>query len=418
MSMVNNQLQWSELKQKINDEVQRTLEQVIDWRRDFHQFPELGNQEFRTAGIVADHLKRLGLDVKTEIAETGVVGVLHGELPGPVIALRADMDALPIVEETDISFASKAKGIFNGKEVGIMHACGHDVHTSILMGVATVLVQIREHIPGTIKFIFQPAEEGVYSSKLWGAKQMIKEGVLANPKPDAIFGLHVWPLETGSIGYRSGAFMASVDDFKIEIKGKGAHGAMPWGGVDPIVVGAQIVTALQSIVSRNIALNEGGAVVTVGSFQAGTRNNIIPDTAELLGTVRSYNDTARLVLHKRLEELVHGIAKSFGAEAKVEIVTKYPATINHEDLSSEMLPVLKEVSSKVEKIFPVMAAEDFSFYQKEIPGMYFFLGIIPPGTPKEKIEVNHSPRWIVDEQAISTGVKALSYLSLKYLMNR
>lgn len=408
---------WDKSKINIDDKINQIIEKVIEWRRDFHQYPELGNQEFRTAKKVANHLKALGLNVQTGVAKTGVVGILKGNLPGPVVALRADMDALPVSEECELPFASKVKTEFNGRKVGVMHACGHDVHTSNLMGVAEVLASMKSELQGTVKFIFQPAEEGVEDEDIWGAARMINEGVLENPKPDVIFGLHVWPLQLGKIAYSSGAFMASVDDFKIVIKGKGTHGAMPWDGIDPIVTGSQIVMALQTVLSRNVAVNEGGAVVTVASFNGGNRNNIIPEKVEMLGTIRTFNKKAQEIIHKRMEELVTGITEANGAKAKLSIRNKYPTTINNNELLKEMLPVLNQASETVEEIFPVMPAEDFSFYQQKIPGIYFFLGILPPGTKPNEVEVNHSPRFFVDENAIPTAMKALSYVTVKYLID-
>ena len=409
--------EWKNLKKEIDNKVEQTTTMAIEWRRDFHQHPELSNHEFRTAEIVAKHLKSLGLEVHTGVAKTGVIGILKGDLPGPVVALRADMDALPVTELCDLPFASKVKTEYNGKEVGVMHACGHDVHTAMLMGVAEILAAMKSELPGTVKFIFQPAEEGAFGEEIWGAELMIKEGALENPRPDAIFGMHIWPEETGSISYRAGAFMASVDNFHIEIEGKGTHGAMPWKGVDPIVTGSEIVMALQTIVSRNVAINEGGAVVTVGSFHGGTRNNIISDKAEMDGTIRTHNEKAREIIHQRIEELAINIAKANGATAKVTIEKLYPSTINNVELTNEMVPVLEQASNTVNEIFPVMPAEDFSFYQQKVPGMYFFLGVIPHGTNPDKIEANHSPRFYVDEAAIPTGMKAMSYLTVNYLIN-
>ena len=407
-----------QFKQSIDKEIEEIENVVVEWRRDFHQNPELSNQEYRTAKIVADHLKSLGMEVQTEVANTGVVGVLKGGKPGPVVALRADMDALPVTEEVDLPFASKVKTTYNGQEVGVMHACGHDVHTSVLMGVAKILAGMKEDLPGTVKFIFQPAEEGAFGEECWGAELMIREGVLENPKPDAIFGMHIWPLPVGDIGYRAGAFMASVDDFKIIVEGRGTHGALPWQGVDPIVTASQIVMGLQTIVSRNVALNEGGAVVSIGSIHGGSRNNIISDDVEMLGTIRTHNEKAREIIHRKIVEIATNIAEANGAKAKVVIDTLYPSTVNNQNLTLKMVPVLKEAAfagKNVREIYPVMPAEDFSYYQKEIPGMYFFLGYLEPGTNPNEIEANHSPRFLVDEKSIPAGMRAISYLALDYL---
>lgn len=410
-------MNWEKIKKQIDQQVEQELEQVILWRRAIHEHPELSNQEYGTAALVAAQLKNLGIEVQTEVAKTGVVGLLKGDLPGQVVALRADMDALPVTEECDLPFASKVRTTYNGKEVGVMHACGHDVHTANLLGVATVLSKMKATLPGTVKFIFQPAEESLENAESWGAKQMVQEGVLEQPKVDAIFGLHVWPFQTGTISVRPGALMASVDNFRISVHGKGTHGAMPWKGVDPIVAGANIVSALQSLVSRNVALNEGGAVVTVGKFNGGTRHNIIADKVEMSGTIRTHNETAREMIHKRLPELVKNTALAHGATAEVEIDTVYPATVNHEELTNEMLPVLADAAIRVEELYPMMPAEDFSYYQQKVPGMYFFLGMVPEGTDPETAEPNHSPRFMVDESAIPYGMKALSYLAVKYLMD-
>ena len=405
-------------KLSIDNEITKVEQTVVDWRRDFHQNPELSNQEYRTAKIVADHLKSLGMEVKTEVAKTGVVGILTGGRPGPVVALRADMDALPVTEEVDLPFASKVRTTYNGQDVGVMHACGHDVHTSVLMGVAQILANLKDKLPGIVKFIFQPAEEGAFNEECWGAELMIREGVLEKPKPDAIFGMHIWPLPVGDIGYRAGAFMASVDDFKIFVEGKGTHGALPWQGVDPIVTAAQIVMGLQTIVSRNVALNEGGAVVTVGSIHGGSRNNIISDDVEMIGTIRTHNEKARETIHKKIVEMASNIALANGAKAQVIIDKLYPSTVNHPDLTQQMISVLKEAAlngKNVREIYPVMPAEDFSYYQKEIPGMYFFLGYLPTDTAPNEIEANHSPRFFVDEKSIPAGMRALSYLTVDYL---
>lgn len=406
---------WEELKQHIEKQINSITPKVIEWRRHIHQNPELGNQEFNTANLVAEHLRSLGIDVKTGIAHTGVVGLLKGRYPGPAIALRADMDALPITEECDLPFASKVKAMHNGKETGVMHACGHDVHTANLMGVAKILSELTPYMHGAVKFIFQPAEESLENEETWGAKMMIEEGVLENPKVDAIFGLHVWPNETGTITLKPGPLMASVDNFQIKIKGQGTHGAMPWLGVDPIQVGSQIVVAMQSIVSRNIALNEGGAVITVGSFNSGNRHNVIPETATLSGTIRTHNEKARETIHQRIKELVELTAKAQGARAEVIIQPVYPTTINNVKLTNEMLPVLEQATPRLDTMFPMMPSEDFSYYLQKVPGFYFFLGIVPKGTAKEKIEANHSPRFLVDEDAIPTGMRALCYLAMHKL---
>lgn len=393
-------------------------DEVIAWRRDIHQNPELSNQEFRTAAIVAAHLQALGIEVQTGVAGTGVVGLLKGGKPGGVIALRADMDALPITEEIDLPFASKVKAIFNGKEVGVMHACGHDVHTSSLMGVATVLASMRDQLPGSVKFIFQPAEEGAFDADVWGAKLMVAEGVLQNPRPDAIFGMHVWPVETGTVQYVSGPMMASVDNFTIRLTGRGSHGAMPWDAADPIVAASQLITSIQTLVSRNTELTKGAAVVSIGSIQGGNRNNIIPDEVVMLGTIRTHNEHSRQMIHQRLKDMAKHIAAAHLVNAELDIVRLYPAVVNNAELVAAMLPVLQKAAGKdkLQAIDPVMIAEDFSYYANEIPGFFYFMGIVPRGY-EGPIEPIHSPRFFVDEQALKIAVKTMSLLALEALFH-
>ncbi len=408
------QLPADDLFSRIDEAVAVVMSDVIEWRRDFHQHPELSNREFRTSAIVAGHLRSLGMEVQTGVAGTGVVALLRGKSDSPVIALRADMDALPITEELDLPFASTVTDIYNGQEVGVMHACGHDVHTASLMGVATVLASMRDELPGTVKFIFQPAEEGDFSAEIWGAKLMVQEGVLENPRPDAIFGMHVWTLPAGTIGYRSGAMMASVDNFEITVSGRGAHGAIPWESADPLVAAAHIITGLQTLVSRNTNLTEGAAVVTVGSISGGNRNNIIPDKVTMLGTIRTHNQQTREMIHNRISTLVGQTAKAHGTTAEISIDILYPAVINNSDLVTGMLPVIGKAARDglVKELSPVMIAEDFAYYANEIPGMFFFLGIVPPGQSPEEAEGIHSPRFYVHEDAIITGVKTMSYLAV------
>ncbi len=389
-------------------------EDIIAWRRDFHQHPELSNQEYRTAGIVADHLRSLGMEVETGVAKTGVVGLLRGPADGPVIALRADMDALPITEETGLPFASTVTAIVNGQEVGVMHACGHDLHTSSLMGVASVLAAVRDVLPGTVKFIFQPAEEGAFDYDIWGAKMMVAEGVLEDPRPDAIFGMHVWPFETGTIAYTGGAIMASVDNFSIKVSGRGGHAAAPWETADPIVAAAHMLTGLQTLVSRNAELTKGAAVVSVGSIQGGNRNNIIPEVVELLGTIRTHNEETRQLIHERLKTYVHNTAEAFGTEAEIRIDSLYPAVINNSALVNSILPAIGASvgTENVLEMDPLMIAEDFSYFANEIPGMFYMLGILPPdhAGPVEPI---HSPRFDVDEAAIQIAVRTMSFLAVE-----
>lgn len=404
------------LLEKIDNLSSRLEGQVIEWRRDFHQNPELSNQEYRTAGIVAEHLRSLGMEVQTGVAKTGVVGLLRGPENGPVIALRADMDALPITEETGLPFASTVTATFQGQEVGVMHACGHDVHTSSLMGVASVLAEIRDELPGSIKFIFQPAEEGAFDYDIWGAKMMVAEGVLEDPRPDAIFGMHVWPFTTGTIAYTRGPIMASVDNFSIRVNGRGGHAAAPWETADPIVAAAHMVTGIQTLVSRNAELTKGAAVISVGSFRGGNRHNIIPDEVELLGTIRTHNEETRQLIHQRLETFIHNTAEAFETSAEIHIDRLYPAVINNTDLVNNMISVIEHSvgQSNVIEMDPLMIAEDFSYYANEIPGMFYMLGIIPPDHTGP-IEPIHSPRFDVDESAIQIAVRTMSYLAVEAL---
>ena len=386
--------------------------QVVAWRRDFHQHPELGNQETRTAKVIADELRKLGFDVTTGVAGTGVVGVLKGGRPGPVVALRADMDALPVTEQVDVPFKSTAKAEWNGQQVGVMHACGHDNHMAIQLGVATVLAKLRDRLPGTVKLIFQPAEEGP-----GGAEPMIKANVLQNPKVDAIFGLHVFPFPAGSIVYRSGPLMASADSFLIRVKGRQTHGAVPWGGVDPIVVGSQIVLALQTIVSRSVDITSAPAVVTVGRFTGGNRSNIIPEEIELEGTVRAFDEAVRKSIHDRIRSIATNLSESAGATATVEFGLGYPVTRNDPALTERMAPTLARVAGANNvRVGPLTGtAEDFSYFQQQVPGMFFFLGVHPHDQDHTKAPANHSPLFFADESALPIGVRVMANLALDYL---
>lgn len=391
---------------------------VIAWRRDIHQNPELSNNEVRTAELVASHLRELGIEVKTGVAKTGVVGLLKGGKPGPVVALRADMDALPVTELVDLPFASKVKTMYEGRETGVMHACGHDAHVAILMGVAEMFAAMRADLPGTIKFIFQPAEEGPPRGEEGGAALMIKEGVLADPRPDAIFGLHVAAgFRTGQIAYRPGPFMAAADVVRIVVKGRQTHGSAPWTGVDPVVAASQIVMGLQTIVSRQVNLLKEPAVVTIGSIHGGNRFNIIPEQVELVGTVRTLDEGMRDDIHKRIKLTAESIAASTGATAEVEIEKPYAVSVNHEQLTEKMLPTLKRVAGDKQVILgpKVTGAEDFSFYQQKIPGLFFFVGITPRDKDQAQIAFNHSPRFYIDEPGLLLGLRALSQVALDYL---
>jgi amidohydrolase len=385
---------------------------VVAWRRDFHQHPELGLNEVRTARVIAEVLVELGYEVTTGIAGTGVVGVLRGGKPGPVVALRADMDALPVTEEGDLPFKSSARTQWNGQEVGVMHACGHDNHMAIQLGVASVLARLRERVPGTVKLLFQPAEEGP-----GGAAPMIAASVLEKPNVDAIFGLHVFPFPTGTVAYRPGPLMASADNFVIRIQGRQTHGAVPWGGVDPIVVGAQLVLALQTIVSRNVDITAAPAVVTIGRFTAGNRPNIVPDMAELEGTVRTFDESVRQSIHERIRTLAKHQAEGAGASATVEFGLGYPATVNDPALTERMLPTLRRVvgAERVQLAQLTGTAEDFSYFQQKVPGLYLFLGVTPAGVDPRQAAMNHSPRFFADEAALPIGVRLMANLALDFL---
>ena len=393
-------------------------EQVIAWRRDLHQHPELSNREFRTAAVAAEHLRKLGIEVRTEVAHTGVVGVLRGGKAGPVVALRADMDALPVTEATNLPFASTVKTTYNDQEVGVMHACGHDVHTAVLMGVAQVLSELREELPGTVKFIFQPAEEGAPTGEEGGASLMVREGALEDPKPAAIFGLHVSPRHrVGTLACRSGPAMAAVDALDITIQGRQTHGASPWSGVDPIVVASQIVLGLQTIVSRQLDLRAAPAVITIGSIHGGVRSNIIPDEVQMIGTIRTFDPNVRAGLHERVRNTATMIAQSAGATAEVTIRSGYPVTFNDPNLTARTIPVLETAVGKgnVIECPPLTGAEDFSYYQQQIPGVYFFLGVTPKDRDPDAAPACHSPLFYVDEDSLVVGVRALSHAAVAYM---
>ncbi len=393
--------------------------QVVTWRRDFHKNPELGNRETRTAKVIADELRKLGYTVTTGVATTGVVGVLKGGLPGPVVALRSDMDALPVSEQGDLPFKSTAKTQWAGQEVGVMHACGHDNHMAILLGTATALARMKDRLPGTVKVIFQPAEEGPPTGETGGAEQMVKESVLENPKVDAIFGLHVFPFPAGTIVYRSGPLMASADSFLIRIKGRQTHGAVPWGGIDPIVIGSQVVMGLQTIISRTVNITEAPAVVTVGRFTGGNRSNIVPEFVELEGTIRAFNEDVRKSIHERIRAIATNYAEAAGATATVEIGmgTAYPSTINDPALTERMLPTLRRaVGAENVRLGPLTGtAEDFSYFQQKVPGLFVFLGVTPRDQDYTKVAQNHSPLFFADESALPVGVKVMTNLALDYL---
>jgi amidohydrolase len=394
------------------------LERVVAWRRDFHQHPELGNREFRTSARVADHLKRLGLEVREKVAHTGVVGVLKGGRPGKCVGLRADMDALPVTEEVDVPFRSLVRTEWNGMQCGVMHACGHDAHTAILMGVAEFLAQRRSQIAGSVKFLFQPAEEGAPDDEEGGAQLMIQEGCMEGPHVDAVFGLHVTSNHhTGKLGYRSGPLMASSDELRIWLRGEQTHGAMPWRGVDPIVVGAQVVMGLQTIVARKVDLTREPSVVTVGVFHGGNRDNIIPDEVKMEGTIRTFDEDQRNAIHAHVKHITEMIAASGGAKARVQIKRGYDVVVNHPGLTQFALASLRRVAGEanVGIVDKVCGAEDFAFFQKVVPGFFFRVGCTPAGVELRAAAPNHSPRLFVDEGCLPLGVQAMSALALDWL---
>jgi amidohydrolase len=393
---------------------------VVTWRRDFHEHPELSNREVRTSKIVADHLRSLGLEVRTGVAHTGVVGLLRGGLPGPVVALRADMDGLPVTEEVDLPFASKVRATYEGKEVGVMHACGHDNHVAILMGVAEVLAGMRATLPGTVKFIFQPAEEGAPAGETGGASQMLQEGVFENPKPDAVFGLHVFPFEVGHIQYRPGAFMSGADSFSIVVKGVQTHGAQPWNGVDPIVVASQIVLGLQTITSRQTDIARSPVVITVGAIHGGVRHNIVPDSVTMQGTIRTYDSAVQEATHARIRRTAESIAAASGATAEVTINKGTGVTYNDPMLTERMVPTLKRVAGANAVTVAALQtpSEDFSLYLQRVPGLFFFLGVTPAGQDPSRVAANHSPRFFADEGALKTGVRALANLAVDFMVQQ
>ncbi len=396
---------------------EKLMPKVIAWRRDFHQHPELSNREFRTAGIIADHLRSLGMEVKTGVAKTGVIGILKGGKPGPVVALRADIDALPITERNSLSFRSLDTALYNGKITGVMHACGHDSHVAMLLGAAEILSSMKKDLRGTIKFIFQPAEEGPPSGEDGGAKLMVKEGALNDPKVDVIFGQHISSGDKiGTFTYRPGSVSAENDIFKITVHGKQSHGASPWAGVDPIVTASQIVMALQTIISRNSKLTTNAAVITVGSFHAGNRENIIPEDAILTGTIRTLDSNMRNIIQQRMREVVAGIAASAGATADVNISMEDAMLVNDPLLTDEMSPILKTLAGNenVSVVSAGMGAEDFAYFAQKVPGFYFQTAALP--IDKKPSEVgHHTPEFMIDESSFQLGMKALCYLAINYM---
>jgi amidohydrolase len=394
--------------------------QVIAWRREFHANPELGNREVRTGARIAEELTAMGLEVTTGIAHTGVVGYLRGRSERPLVAVRADMDALPVTEEVDLPFASKVRATYNGQEVGVMHACGHDTHMAMTLGLARVLSAAREELPGSVLFIFQPAEEGPPEGEEGGAKLMLAEGIFEGRKPDAVFGLHVFSsLPSGVVAYRSGPIMAAYDLLEITVSGRQTHGARPWSGVDPIVVASQIVLATQTIVSRQVDITKAPAVISYGAIDGGLRHNIIPDRVELIGTIRTFDPTMRERIHQSLERTATNTAEAAGASADVRIVEGYPVVVNDPALTARMVPALEELlgPERVVEGELMTAAEDFAYFAQVTPGLILHLGVTPAGQSPETAPANHSPLFFVDESALITGVRVLERLVEEYLQN-
>ncbi len=413
-SNINGQ---TKLYDQINAQSNAIEDKVISWRHDFHQYPELSNREFKTAEKIATHLKNLGMEVKTKIAYTGVVGVLKGDKPGPVIALRADMDGLPVTERVAIPFASKEIAEYNNQQVGVMHACGHDTHLAILMGAAEVLAGMKSSLAGTIVFIFQPAEEGAPGDEEGGAELMIKEGVLDNPKVDVIFGLHINSrTEVGKIKYKPLGMMAAVNSFDIKVKGKQTHGSTPWTGVDPVVASAQIIMGLQTVVSRQMELTKAAAVITIGSIHGGVRSNIIPEEVKLIGTIRTLDYGMREIIHEKIKHTAIKIAESSGAEAEVTIHKGYPITYNDQKLTDQMVPTFQRVagSENVQLMSARTGAEDFSFFQEKVPGLFFILGGMKPGKNPLDAAPHHTPDFRVEDSSMLLGVKTFCNLVIDY----
>lgn len=404
---------------QIDDALSKVDASVIAWRRDIHQHPELSNREFRTSKLVAEHLRKLGLEVRTGIAHTGVVGVLRGGKPGRTVALRADMDALPVVEQVDVPFRSTVTAEYLGKQVGVMHACGHDAHVAILMGVAEALAGMRADLPGTVMFIFQPAEEGAPDGERGGAALMLEQGLFQELRPQAIFALHVVAgIPSGVIGYRSGPFMAAANSFQIRVTGRQSHGSQPWSGVDPIVAAAQIVMGLQTIVSRQIDITALPAVVSVGKIEGGVRSNIIPDSVEMRGTIRTFDTRMREDIVERMTRTVEAIAASSGATAHLTIDSaSEPVLVNDPTLTELVLPSLRRLvgPDRLKVISLQTGAEDFAYFAQEVPGFYFFVGVTPPDTDVANAPTNHSPLFFIDEPALAVATRALMTVSVNYL---
>jgi amidohydrolase len=419
ISVQAQEMKTNELHKIINEQTEQIFDQVVDWRRHFHENPELSNREDQTAAYIADYLKKLGIKVKTGVAHTGVVGILEGGKPGPVVGLRADIDALPVTERTDVPFKSTKTTTFLGQEVGVMHACGHDTHIAMMMGTAKILADMKEKLPGTVKFIFQPAEEGAPPGEEGGAELMVKEGVLQNPDVDVIFGQHInSQTPVGKIRYKPRGTMAAADRFVITVNGKQTHGSTPWTGVDPILTSAKIIEGLQSIVSRKTELTKAAAVISVGKIDAGVRNNIIPEKAEMIGTIRTLDTGMQEKIHNDIRHVATKIGESMGAQVEVNIEKGVPVTYNDPGLTEQMVPTLKRTAGTENVILAdaITGAEDFSFFQKEIPGFYFFTGGMPADMDPSEAAPHHTPDFYIEEEGMKLGIKAMTSLAVDYMM--
>ena len=412
----------ADLTSNLNNNLDLLMEKVIEWRHDIHEHPELGNREFRTSKKIEEHLRSLGMQIETKIAYTGLVGMLEGDLPGPTIALRADMDALPVEEKTGLPFASKVRTTYLGNEVGVMHACGHDAHVAILMGVAEYLAKNKSQLRGKVMFIFQPAEEGPPEDEGGGAKMMLEEGIFDRYQPEVIFGLHVTNIANGVLVVKSGPALAAASAYRIKIKGTQTHGSTPWAGIDPVMATAELIQSLNTIVSRRINIINNPAVISVGMVKAGTRNNIIPEDAEIMGTIRTFDPELRKEIYSEIEQVAEGVALGTGTKISVEFDVGgfFPETYNDPKLVDAMKESLMKASPGrfVESNIPVTGAEDFSYFSKEIPGFYFWLGVNKPGVgldssnfgERTDVAGNHSPYFYVDDSALDEGLRAFVHL--------
>lgn len=418
ISSVNAQMDGVLLEKSFKAAAEGVDAKVVEWRRHFHQNPELSNREFKTGEYIAEYMRSLGLEVMSPVAKTGVVAILRGGQPGPVVGLRADIDALPVKERADLPYKSQAKGTYKGQEVDVMHACGHDTHIAMLMGAATILTEMKDELKGTVKFVFQPAEEGAPEGEEGGASLMVKEGVLKNPDVDVMFGLHINSLtEVGKMRFKPGGAMAAADVFNIKVKGKQSHGSQPWGGVDPIVTASQIVMGLQTIISRQTDLTREAAVISVGKFTSGVRNNIIPEEAELIGTIRTLDPKMQDIIHEKIKITAENIARAQGAEAIVNIRRGVPVTFNAPQLTNQMIPTMKRVfgGENVIQAKAITGAEDFSFYANEVPSLFLFVGGMPEGKDPREAAPHHTPDFIIDDSGLKYGVELLCSLTWDYM---